>query len=90
MRDAQAPLKIKPYSARTQEMAAEIDRRTGNTPNLPLMIEEMYEDKAELALVAAPVASSGTAPIHPQLPLQGASETVQTVMRAVAQHHMFS
>ena len=54
------------------------------------MIEEMYEDTAELALVAAPAASSGTAPIHPQLPLQGASETVQTVMHAVAQNHMFS
>ena len=71
-------------------MAAEIDKRTGNTPNLPRMIEDMYADTSELALVAAPAASSGAAPVHPQLPLQGASETVQTVMQAVAQQHMFS
>ena len=90
MRDAQAPLKTKPYSARTQEMATEIDKRTGNTPDLPRMIEDMYEDESRLALVAAPFAPSWASPVYPQLPLQGASETVQTVMQAAAQKHTFS
>ena len=90
MRDAQAPLRIKPYSAHTQKMAAEIDRRTGNNPDLKHMIADMYTDNAELAVVASPAASSGAVPVYPQLPMQGASDTVQSVMHAVTQNHVFS
>ena len=79
MRDAREQIKMKPYAAHTQQMATEIDRLTGNNPDLPHMIEDMHDANAELALVAAPTASSsgeGAAPTQPQLPLQGASDTV--------------